>query len=153
MEIGERLREARKKSGMTQDQIAEQIMVSRVTVSHWENGKTLPDVASLISLSDLYNVSLDELLKGDPKMEEKVKKDAKNLRNNKRLLLTIGTLCLLLGCIYCITWCVGGDFKDFCEAASPWILIGIGLAAWTTYSAQLEKKGTEPSEKTDEIRR
>ena len=80
MMISERLKEARQKAGMTQEQVAEQIMVSRVTVSHWENGKSLPDVVSLISLSDLYSISLDDLLKGDSKMTEKVKdvKDANN---------------------------------------------------------------------------
>lgn len=138
MEICERLKEARKKSGMTQDQVAEQIMVSRVTVSHWENGKSLSDIASLISLSDLYQISLDELLKGDPKMEEKVKKDAKDLNRNKRLILTTGILCLTVGILYFISLLVGGDFKDFCEAACPWVLFGIGFAAWAAYSSQLE---------------
>lgn len=53
---------------MTQEQVVERVMVSRVTLSHWENGKTLPDITSLISLSDIYQISLDELLKDDPKM-------------------------------------------------------------------------------------
>ena len=92
---------------MTQDQVAEQIMVSRVTVSHWENGKTLPDIASLISLSDLYEISIDKLLKGDPKMEEKVRKDAKDLRNYKRLILTTSILCLMVGIIYFTSLFVG----------------------------------------------
>lgn len=140
MEICERLKEARKKTGMTQDQVAEQIMVSRVTVSHWENGKTLPDIASLISLSDLYKISLDELLKGDPKMEEKVKKDAKDLRNYEKLILTTGILCLIVGIIYSIGLFVGGAFKDICEAAFPWVLIGIGIAAATTLTNQPEEK-------------
>ena len=78
MMISEKLKEARQKAGMTQDQVAEKIMVSRVTVSHWENGKSLPDIVSLISLSDLYSISLDELVKEDSKMVEKVRKDAKD---------------------------------------------------------------------------
>lgn len=136
MEICERLKEARKKSEMTQEQVAEQIMVSRVTVSRWENGKSLPDIASLIRLSDLYHISLDELLKGDPKMEEKVKKDAKDLRNNKRLILTTGILCLMVGIIYFASLFVGGVFKDFCVAACPWLLMGIGVAAGIVFSNQ-----------------
>ena len=65
MEISEKLREARQKIGMTQDQIAEKIMVSRVTVSNWENGKSYPDIHSLLLLSNLFHVSLDQLVKGD----------------------------------------------------------------------------------------
>ena len=47
MMISEKLKKARQEAGMTQDQVAEKIMVSRVTVSHWENGKSLPDIVSL----------------------------------------------------------------------------------------------------------
>ena len=139
MEISERLKHARTVSGMTQEQVAENIMVSRVTLSHWENGKTLPDIASLISLSDLYQISLDELLKGDPKMTEKVKKDAKDLKSNKRLILITAIFCIAVMAVYIASIIVGGEFKDFSQAATPWLLMGIGIAAVITYSDQKEE--------------
>ena len=139
MEISERLKQARTVSGMTQEQVAENIMVSRVTLSHWENGKTLPDIASLISLSDLYQISLDELLKGDPKMTEKVKKDAKDLKSNKRLILRTAIFCIAVMAVYIASIIVGGEFKDFSQAATPWLLMGIGIAAVITYSGQKEE--------------
>lgn len=139
MEISERLKQARTVSGMTQEQVAENIMVSRVTLSHWENGKTLPDIASLISLSDLYQISLDELLKGDPKMTEKVKKDAKDLKSNKRLILITAIFCIAVMAVYIASIIVGGEFKDFSQAATPWLLMGIGVAAVITYSDQKEE--------------
>lgn len=139
MEICERLKQARTVSGMTQEQVAENIMVSRVTLSHWENGKTLPDIASLISLSDLYQISLDELLKGDPKMTEKVKKDAKDLKSNKRLILITAIFCIVVMAVYIASIIVGGEFKDFSQAATPWLLMGIGIAAVITYSDQKEE--------------
>ena len=141
MEISERLKEARQNIGMTQDQVAEKIMVSRVTVSHWENGKSLPDIVSLISLSDLYSISLDELVKGDSKMTEKVRKDAKDADNNKRLIRVTAILVIAVLLVYAISTVVGGAFKDFCEAAIRWVLIAIGLAAAMTYYSQ-----TEPNE-------
>ena len=141
MEISEKLKEARQKSGMTQDQVAEKIMVSRATVSHWENGKTLPDIVSLISLSDLYSISLDELVKGDSKMTEKVKKDKKAADNNKRLISTIAILAAVVLIVYVASTIVGGGFRDFCEAAIPWVLIGIGIAAAMTYFSQIESDG------------
>ena len=139
MEISERLKQARTVSGMTQEQVAENIMVSRVTLSHWENGKTLPDIASLISLSDLYQISLDELLKGDPKMTEKVKKDAKDLKSNKRLIFITAIFCIVVMAVYIASIIVGGKFKDFSQAATPWLLMGIGIAAVITYSDQTEE--------------
>ena len=63
----------------------------------------------------------------------------KDLNKNKRLILTTGILCLTVGILYFISLLVGGDFKDFCEAACPWVLFGIGFAAWAAYSSQLEK--------------
>ncbi|MBR5409596.1 MAG: helix-turn-helix transcriptional regulator [Clostridia bacterium] len=139
MEISEKLREARQNSGMTQEQVAEKIMVSRVTVSHWENGKSLPDIVSLLSLSDLYCISLDELVKGDSKMTAKVKKDAKNADNNKKLILTTAILVIVVMLTYAVSTIVGGGFKDFCEAAFLWVLIAIGLAASMTYFSQIER--------------
>ena len=141
MEISEKLKEARQESGMTQDQVAEKIMVSRVTVSHWENGKSLPDIVSLISLSDLYGISLDELVKGDSKMTEKVKKDAKDANNNKRLIGITAILVTAVLLVYGISTIVGGGFKDFCQGAIWWVLIAIGVAASMTYFSQTESDG------------
>lgn len=141
MEISERLKEIRQNAGMTQEEVAEKIMVSRVTVSHWENGKSLPDIVSLISLSDLYSISLDELLKGDSKMTEKVKKDAKEAKNNKRLIGITAILVIAALLVYGVSIIVGGGFKDFCEGAIWWVLIAIGLAASMTYLSE-----TEPNE-------
>lgn len=137
MEISERLKQARITRGMTQEQVTERVMVSRVTLSHWENGKTLPDITSLISLSDIYQISLDELLKGDPKMTEKVKKDAKDL-NNRRVLLITAILALIVMMTYTISLFVGGDFKAFTQAAAPWLIMGIGVAALASYSSQTQ---------------
>ncbi len=138
MVISEKLKEARQKAGMTQEQVAEKIMVSRVTVSHWENGKSLPDIVSLISLSDLYSISLDELVKGDSKVMEKVRKDAKDANDNKRLIGVTAVLVIAVLLVYAISMIVGGGFKDFCEGAIWWVLIAIGLAASVTYFSQAE---------------
>ena len=141
MEISDRLKEARQSIGLTQDQVAEKILVSRVTVSHWESGKSLPDIVSLISLSDLYGITLDELVKGDPKMEEKVKKDVKEANNNKRLIGMTVILVIAVLLVYGVSIIVGGGFRDFCEAAVWWVLIAIGLAAFAAYSSQSEPDG------------
>jgi transcriptional regulator with XRE-family HTH domain len=138
MEISERLKEARQNTGLTQDQVAEKILVSRVTVSHWENGKSLPDIVSLISLSDLYGISLDEMVKGDSKMMEKVKKDANDASKNKRLIRTTAIMVIAVLLVYGISIIVGGGFKDFCEAAVWWVLMAIGVASWAAYSSELE---------------
>ena len=92
MEIGNRLKNARVEMGLTQEKVAEEIGVSRQTVYNWENGKCYPDIENVIKLSDLYSVSLDELLKEDKNMIRHIKDAtdaAENRRKDTRLILTI----------------------------------------------------------------
>lgn len=63
MDIGNKIKNARMQSGLTQEAAAEALGVSRQTISNWENGKTYPDIVSVIKMSDLYDISLDRLLK------------------------------------------------------------------------------------------
>ena len=73
MELEKQLKKFRAELNLTQEELAEKAYVSRQTVSNWETGKSYPDIHSLLLLSDLFHVSLDELVKGDIEtMEEKV---------------------------------------------------------------------------------
>ena len=62
MELYEKLYELRRASGMSQEELAEKLGVSRQAVSKWESGATQPELQKLIELSKLYSVSVDELL-------------------------------------------------------------------------------------------
>ena len=68
IEIGQKIRLARKQAELTQEQAAEQLGVSRQTISNWETEKSYPDIRSVIRMSDLYGVSLDLLLKEGAEM-------------------------------------------------------------------------------------
>lgn len=100
MEIGKKLKNARIEAGLTQEKAAEKIDVSRQTISNWENEKSYPDIISVIALSDLYSVSLDELLKGDQKMAEYLEESTNVVKSNKKLtgaiLLNIILMILLI---------------------------------------------------------
>lgn len=129
MDISSVLKDARHRAGMTQEQVAQKIMVSRVTVSHWENGKSLPDIVSLIKLSDLYGISLDDLVKGDVKVMEKVKKDARDAKTNRNAVMATAIMAIIVLVIYLVSMIVGGSFQAFCQAAVWWVLMGIGVVA------------------------
>ena len=60
MEIAKKIKTARIKVELTQEHVADELQVSRQTISNWENAKTYPDIISIIKLSDLYQISLDE---------------------------------------------------------------------------------------------
>ena len=67
MELGNKIYEHRKKLGLSQEQLAEKIGVSRQTISKWELGETSPDIKQAQMLSQIFNVSLDELTGNDTK--------------------------------------------------------------------------------------
>lgn len=67
-DIGSKIKAARVEKKFTQEQVAEVLGVSRQTISNWENGKSYPDIISVIKMSKCYGVSLDYLLKGEEKM-------------------------------------------------------------------------------------
>ena len=94
MELGKRLKEYRNQSGMTQDELAERLYVTRQTISSWENDKSYPDIHSLLMLGELFNVSLDTLVKGDIEiMKETI--DQENIRSFKRDSNIFGILLLV----------------------------------------------------------
>lgn len=65
MELGAHIKEHRKELGLSQDDLAAKIYVSRQTISNWEVGRTYPDVQSLLLLSNVFGVTVDSLIKGD----------------------------------------------------------------------------------------
>ncbi len=67
MELAAQIKKYRKELSLSQDELAERIFVSRQSVSNWENEKTYPDLKSLLMLSEVFSVSLDDLVKGDLK--------------------------------------------------------------------------------------
>ena len=88
MEIGKKLKNARVQSGMTQENVAEKINVSRQTISNWENEKSYPDIISVIELSNLYSISLDDLLKGE-KMIEHLGESTNVVKSNQKMIWAI----------------------------------------------------------------
>lgn len=100
MEIGKKLKDARMRSGFTQESVAEKVNVSRQTISNWENEKSYSDIISVIELSNLYSISLDELLKGDKKMMEHLEESTNVVKSTRKLigaiLLNIITVILLI---------------------------------------------------------
>ena len=74
MKFGEKLKQARIRAELTQEAVAKKIGVSRQSLSNWENDRTYPDLASVLKLSDLYDLSLDELLRDDMELRRQMEK-------------------------------------------------------------------------------
>lgn len=98
MQVHKQIRFHRDRLEMSQEDVAEEIYVSRQSISNWERGKNYPDLHSLIALSKLFDISLDQLVKGDleimkERIEEVNRLDFKKVSIIFTILL-IGMLCL-----------------------------------------------------------
>ncbi|MGG3940258.1 helix-turn-helix transcriptional regulator [Peribacillus psychrosaccharolyticus] len=93
MEIGSKLKKARLEKKLTQENVANLLNLSRSTISSWEVGRSYPDLDNLVAISDLYDVSLDILLREDAKMVKQLSLDTKQ---KKRFKLIISLLLIVI---------------------------------------------------------
>lgn len=101
MELKEQLKAHRNRLGLSQEELADRIYVSRQTISNWETDKTYPDMQSLMLLSDLFGASIDELVKGDVEaMEKTIQKEWKKMSRLCMVawaLIGVGMVCMIAG--------------------------------------------------------
>lgn len=84
MEIAAQIRKHRQQAGLSQEQLAQNIYVTRQTVSNWETGKSYPDIQSLLLLSQLFGVTVDQLIKGDLEtMKQEISQEAVDTFNRE----------------------------------------------------------------------
>ena len=99
MEVGRRIREERERLGISQEGLAREVFVSRQTVSNWETGKTYPDVQSLLLLSNLFDVSVDSLVKGDVEIMEKQMENYELARYKIKASMTVALGLIAVGAV------------------------------------------------------
>ena len=87
IEIADRLIKLRKKHGLSQEELADKLGLSRQAVSKWERAEASPDTDNLICLAKLYGVSLDELLSTDDDVETIVKEQVKPEAKEEKVTL------------------------------------------------------------------
>ena len=78
MSLGQQLKKFRESQNLSQEDVAKKIGVTRQAVYKWENDKSYPDIDNLIILSEFYNVTLDDLIKGNDSFKKKIKIDDEN---------------------------------------------------------------------------
>ena len=99
MEFGEKLLELRNSKGMTQEELAEALFVSRTAISKWESGRGYPSIDSLKGISKFFSVSIDELLSSEKLVTIAEKENRANIRKVLDYLLGLNDL-LACGLIF-----------------------------------------------------
>lgn len=105
MELGRRIKEYRSAAQMTQEELAEKMFVSRQTISNWENDKSYPDIHSLLMLGNLFDVSLDILVKGDIEaMKEKIDENTIKAFNRDSAIFSILLIGMVATPLFLLKW-------------------------------------------------
>ena len=89
MEFNEKIQELRKSRGLTQEELAEALFVSRTAISKWESGRGYPNIDSLKQISNYFSISIDELLSGDKLITIAENENRTNLKNMGNMLFGI----------------------------------------------------------------
>ena len=89
MEFNEKLQELRKSRGLTQEELAEALFVSRTAISKWESGRGYPSIDSLKQISNYFSISIDELLSGEKLITIAENENRTNLKNMGNMLFGI----------------------------------------------------------------
>lgn len=110
MNIGNQIKEQRRRLGLSQEELAQRLYVSRVTISHWETSKTLPDVQSMLLLANLFGTTIDELVRGDvDEMRKMVEKDEQRTKVFSAVLATVEVVVITA---LAITAVVGREYLE-----------------------------------------
>lgn len=122
MNIGDMILKLRKEKGLSQEEVAEKLNVTRQTVSKWETGESKPDFDKIIPLCDLFSITTEELLRG--KKSEEIKEEKapkKDIKKERAKVLSICTFLYFLS----ISWIIFMESLDIIE--SEYVVCGFLL--------------------------
>jgi len=111
MTISKVIKQKRIEKQLTQEDIAEMLLVSKKTISNWENGRTIPDTENLIQFAKLFDLSLDNILLG----EEKIM-----VKNHTKTLILLFHFVIFLSLVFTL---IQSGFFYFSHSIATWLLI------------------------------
>lgn len=133
MKLGAQIKKHRKELKLSQDELADKVYVTRQSISNWENDKTYPDINSLLLLSDVFSITLDDLIKGDLEiMESKVNiKEIETFENDSKILT------LLFIALVCTPYLV---YKYFSPVSLTLYMMLFGFSLYWASRVEKQKK-------------
>ena len=126
MNIGKQLKTLREKNNLTQEQLADKLFVSRSNVSKWERNISLPDAETLLELSKIFNVSVDDILLGNNKNDSSVVLNIyKQIKKQKKVMLIICVSSIIIILLFLIYY-----FLSFYNSTKIFLVNGYGKESY-----------------------
>lgn len=136
MELGKQIKKHRQEVQLFQEKLADRVYVSRQTISNWENDKSYPDVNSLVLLSEIFQISLDNLIKGDIEvMKDVIQKEEIVKMNRYGKIYTIMLIVTVVSAVPLFMWLGVWAFI-------PWGIIW-ALSMYFAFQVEKVKKGND----------
>lgn len=153
MKFADKMKLYRRQKEWTQQDAAERLLISRKTISSWENGRSYPDIFMLVQISDLYHVSLDDLLREDHEMINNYKEEH-TMNAKKDNTFTISYIINFLACIYFLFQTIG--LVKTTSLSSIWrvvlgVMVGIALLNVSYLISKCDWKKVKGQEKVGMI--
>ena len=146
MDVGNQIRERRQRLGLSQEELAQRLYVSRVTISHWETGRTLPDVQSMLLLANLFGTTIDEMVRGDvDEMREMVEKDERRART---LAVALAAVEVVAVTALAVTAVAG---REYLEPALRLLLAVLALAFSVVMLVARRSEGSDEARSAAEL--
>lgn len=89
MDLGTKIKVQREKKNWSQQELADQIHISRQSISKWEQNKAIPSITNIVMMSNLFNISLDELMKDDEILVKKMDAQMKIARSLRNIMISV----------------------------------------------------------------
>lgn len=125
MKLSDRIQELRKTKGMSQEELADRVGVTRQAVSKWESGQSVPELDKIVALSEIFDVSTDYLLKG---VEPTPSKDKLDARLGSRVLYIGAPAMVVIGVIAgCASWY---NSQNLADTLGSMIIQAVGVAGY-----------------------
>jgi|SRR5690606_539102 len=101
MEFSKKLKEQRVAHSLSQEQLADKLHIARQSISKWERGESYPSIGMLLQLSELFDITVDELLKGDTQLKNKIVESGETLRHPR--LKSLFEWIFITGAVFLLT--------------------------------------------------
>jgi len=156
MSIGKKLYELRKQKGLSQEEVADKLNVSRQTVSKWETDQSMPDFDKIVPICELYSITADELLMGIKKESEQESESALDSRKEKEkgkraFGIGMGVLIYFLAVVWVMITIPVMRMNPIVSSAIFLLICGVAtfITIYTcmVYKAPKEKKEEDPTKK------
>ena len=117
MKISQVLKDIRQHHQLTQEALAEKLKVSRSAIARWESGKGIPDIGNLIAISREFELSLDQLIKEDERLEKKIVEDSKAKKWHYLVILYLFYILVYIG-VFAYLSLLSSCFSTSCASLS-----------------------------------